>query len=51
MSPQDLELQESAYTRLAVGCCAMGIGDRARRITTGACAGGARYVRNKTRQS
>ena len=38
-----------ARTRLAVGCCAMGVGDRARRRTAGSCADGARYVRDKTR--
>jgi hypothetical protein len=43
--------QENAYTRLAGGCCAAGRRSRARRITTGACADGARYVRSKARQS
>ena len=44
-----MEPRESADTRLAVGCCALGVGDRARRRTTGSCADGARYVRGKTR--
>jgi hypothetical protein len=38
---------ERVHARLAVGCCADGRRDRARRITTGACANGARYVRGQ----
>jgi len=38
-------------TRARRGCCADGCRVRARRTTTGACAGGARYVRSKARQS
>src|ERR1044071_5568817 len=39
--------QENAGTRLAGGCCADGCRDHARRRTTSASAGGARYVRSK----
>jgi hypothetical protein len=39
--------QESAYTRLAVGCCADGRRSRARRITAAACADRVRYVRGQ----
>jgi hypothetical protein len=47
----DTQPRENADTRPTVGCCADGRRDRARRITTGACANGARYVRGNDGQS